>query len=243
MTDRIRKCNFERQPYIILIFCELCVLGCTPISSRLITIRVSAKPMNVTIIQVYAPTSDHEDQEVEELYEQIKNTLKKVPKKDLIIIQGDSNAKIRPDAYEVWPGTVGRYGVGETNDRGLRLLEFASSHRLTIANTLYPNKTSRRTTWHAPNGKTHNQIDFIMTPRRFKSSINRAKTRTYPGADVGSDHDLVLLTIKIKLKKNNKSTNNRIKFDLEKLKDPSIAETFKAQLGGKFGALSLIYRH
>ena len=153
-----------------------CVLGCTPISSRLITIRVSAKPMNVTIIKVYAPTSDHEDQGVEELYEQIENTLKKVPKIDLIIIQGDFNAKIGPDAYEMWPGTVGRYGVGETNDRGLRLLEFASSHRLTIANTLYP-KTSRRTTWHALNGKTHNQIDFIMTPR-FKSSINRAKTRT-----------------------------------------------------------------
>ena len=154
--------------------------------------------MNVTIIQVYAPTSDHEDQEVEELYEQIENTLKKVPKKDLIIIQGDFNAKIGPDAYEVWPCTVGRNGVGETNDRGLRLLEFASSHRLTIANTISPQDI---TIWHAPNGKTHNQIDFIMTPRRFKSSINMAKTRTYPGADVGSDHDLVLLTIKIKLKK------------------------------------------
>ena len=105
------------------------------------------------IIQVYAPTSDHEDQEVEELYEQIENTLKKVPKIDLIIIQGDFNAKIGPDAYDVWPGTVGRYGVGETNDRGLRLLEIPSSHRLTIANILYPYKTSRRTTWHAPNGR------------------------------------------------------------------------------------------
>ena len=123
------------------------------------------------------------------------------------------------------------------NDRGLRLLEFASSHRLTIANTLYPHKTPRRTTWHAPNGTTHNQIDFIMIPRRFKSSINGAKTRTYQGADVGSDHDLLLLTIKIKLKRNNKTTNNRIKFDLEKLKDQSIVETLKAQLGGKFAAL------
>ena len=83
-------------------------------------------------------------------------------------------------------------------------------------------------------------VVFVMTPRRFKFSINRAKTRTYPGADVGSDHDLVLLTIKIKLKKNYKSTNNRINLDLEKLKDTSIVETFKAQLVGKFAALSLI---
>ena len=217
-----------------------CVLSCTPFSSRLITIRVSAKPMNITIIQVYAPTSEYEDQEVEELYEEIEKIIQKAPKKDLIIVQGDFNAKIGPDAYKVWAGTVGRYGVGETNDRGLRLLEFASSHRYTIANTLHPHKISRRTTWHSPDGKTHNQVDFIMVPRRFKSSINRAKTRSYPGADVGSDHDLVLLTIKIRLKKNKTPTHSRIKFDIEKLKDPSVAQTFQAQLGGRFAALSII---
>ena len=111
---------------------------------------VSAKPQNITIIQVYAPTSDHEDQEVEEFYEKIESIIQKTPKKDLLIVQGDFNAKIGKDAYENWAGTVGRFGTGETNDRGLRLLEFASSHRLTITNTLYPHKISRRTTWHAP---------------------------------------------------------------------------------------------
>ena len=155
-------------------------------------------------------------------------------------MQGDFNAKIGPDAYKKWADTVGRYGLGETNDRGLRLLEFASSHRLIIANTLYPNKMSRRTTWHAPNGKMHNQIEFILTARRFKSSIIRTNTRTYSGANVGSDHDLVLLTMKMKLKKNKTSTNTQIKFDLEKLKDPSIVETFQAQLGGRFATLSLL---
>ena len=61
--------------------------------------------------------------------------IKKVPKKDIIIIQGYFNGKIGPDAYVEWQGTIGRYGVGTTNDRGLRLLEFASSQRLTIAKT------------------------------------------------------------------------------------------------------------
>ncbi|XP_076438321.1 uncharacterized protein LOC143277407 [Babylonia areolata] len=153
---------------------------------------------------------------------------------------GDFNAKIGSDAYNDWAGTVGQYGTGDTNDRGLRLLEFACSQRLTIANALYPHKLSRRTTWHAPNGRTHNQIDFVLTPRRFKSSINRAKTRTYPGADIGSDHDLVLLTMKMKLKKKHQAVQPRIKFDLEKLKDPEIEEVFQAQLGGRFAALSLL---
>ena len=91
-------------------------------------------------------------------------------------MQGDWNAKIGPDAYEQWAGTVGRFGIGETNDRGLRLLEFASTHKLTLANTLHIHNLSRRTTWHSPNG-------------------------TFPGADIGSDHDMVLATLELKLKK------------------------------------------
>ena len=132
------------------------ILSCTRVSSRIISIRVSAKPQNVIIIQVYAQTQDLEDQEIAEFYEQVESIIQKKTRKYLLIIQGDFNAKIVEDAFENWAGTVGRYGTGETNDRGLRLLEFASSHRLTITSTLYPHTISRRTTWHAPNGKVHN---------------------------------------------------------------------------------------
>jgi exonuclease III len=216
------------------------VISCTPVSSRLISIRISARPHNITIIQVYAPTSDYEDEEIEKFYEEIERIIAKVPKKDILIVQGDWNAKVGPDAYKDWSGTVGRFGAGETNDRGLRLLEFASSHRLTLANTLHPHKLSRTTTWHAPNGQVHNQIDYILAPQRFKSSINKANTRTFPGADIGSDHDLVLTNIKLKLKNRRTAKNPRIRFDLEKLNDPEIAEVFQAQIGGKFAALTTL---
>ena len=217
-----------------------CVLSCTPVSNRIISLRISSRSKNITIVQVYAPTSDHDEQELEEFYEQVENVIKKIPKKDITIIQGDFNAKVGPDAYKDWQGTIGQYGTGETNERGLRLLEFASNQRLTIANTLFPHKPSRRTTWHAPNRRIHNQIDFILTPRRFKSSINRAKTRTYPGADIGSDHDLVLLVMQLRLKKKPQTSSPRIKFDLERLKDPAVADMFQAQLGGRFAALSVL---
>ena len=217
-----------------------CVLSSTPVSNRIITIRIAAKPHNMTIIQVYAPTSDYDDETVEKFYELLDATITKVPKKDITIVQGDWNAKIGPDAYETWAGTTGKFSARVTNDCGLRLLEFAKSHRLTLANTLHPHKPSRTTTWHSPNGLVHNQIDFILTPQRFKSSINKAKTRTFPGADVGSDHDLVMTTIKLKLLAKRTPQSPRIRFDLEKLKDPGIAEVFQAQVGGKFATLAAI---
>ena len=58
---------------------------------------------------------------------------------------------------------------------------------------------SRKTTWHSPDGQTNNQIDYILKPQRFKSSIIKTSTRTYPGATINSDHDLVLCNIKMKL--------------------------------------------
>ena len=217
-----------------------CVISCTPVSSRLISIRILAKPHNMTIIQAYAPTSDHKDEEIEEFYEQLENIIAKVPKKDLIIIQGDWNAKVGTDVYQNWAGTVGQFSTGECNDRGIRLLEFAKSHSLTLANTLHPHKLSRTATWHSPNGKIHNQIDYILVPQRFKSSVNKPKTRTFPGADIGSDHDLVMTTLKLKLKVKRRPQNPSIHLDLETLNDPEIAEVFKAKVGGKFAALNIL---
>ena len=66
--------------------------------------------------------------------------------------------------------------------------------------TLHPQKLSRTATWHAPNGQVHNQIDFILTPQCFKSSVNKVNTRSFSSADIGSDPALVLTTIKLKLK-------------------------------------------
>lgn len=93
---------------------------------------------------------------------------------------------------------------------------------------------------HAPNGKTHNQIDYMLSPEKFKSSINKVRTRTFPGADIGSDHDMVLMTLKLKLKTHKKYGNTRIRISLDKLKDPQVAGIFEANIGGKFAALNLL---
>ena len=84
------------------------------------------------------PTSDHEDEAVEQFYEQTDSMIAKTPKKDILLVQGDWHAKVSPDAYQHWAETVGRSGIGDTDDRGWRLLEFAKSHRLALAYTLHP---------------------------------------------------------------------------------------------------------
>ena len=99
---------------------------------------------------------------------------------------------------------------------------------------------SRTATWHSPDGQVHNQIDFILTPQRFKSSINQANASSFPGADTGSDHDLVLKTIKLKLETKRFTKSPRIRFDPEKLKDLKIASVFQATVGEKFAAVCVL---
>ena len=77
------------------------VLGCRPVSSRLISIRFRASPFNITIIQIYAPTSGHDDSEVDHFYQQLQETIDQTPKKDILVVQGDWNAKVGKDAKAV----------------------------------------------------------------------------------------------------------------------------------------------
>ena len=74
------------------------VMGCQPISSRLITIRLRATPFNITIVQAYARTTDYDDEKIEGFYEQLQEVVDQIPKKDILIVQGDWNAKVGKDA-------------------------------------------------------------------------------------------------------------------------------------------------
>ena len=72
------------------------------------------------------------------------------------------------------------------------------------------------------------------------TSVNTAETRSFPGADIGSDHDLVMMSFRLRLKKIKMQGPTRIKFNLEKLKDPQVADAFQAMIAGKFAPLTLL---
>ncbi|WP_419620971.1 hypothetical protein, partial [Thiolapillus sp.] len=76
--------------------------------------------------------------------------------------------------------------------------------------------------------------------KSFRSGVNIARTLSFPGADIRSDHDLLMMTFRLRLKKISKPKHTRLKFDLEKLKDPNVLETFQAMIGGKFAPLTIM---
>jgi len=113
---------------------------------------------------------------MEAFYEELQEVLDQVPRKDILVVQGDWNAKVGGDARKDWHSACGQHSNKETNNRGLRLLEFASYNDFVLVNTLGLHKASRWWTWHHPNGQHHSQIDYILVKKRFQSSINITKT-------------------------------------------------------------------
>lgn len=213
------------------------VIGCELISSRLIALRIRAKPLNITLIQVYAPTSDYDDDVVEDFYQDLQKIVNESPKKDIKIILLDWNAKIGKDSYNDWIKEQGTNCNEHTNERGLRLLEFVSYNNMVVANTLGKHKTKHITTWNHPNNVNQSQIDYILVQKRSRSSIKTKNTQAFPKADIGSPHNLVLMSFKLRLQRMKKPEYTRLRFDLEKLKDPNVIEVFQAKIGGKFAPL------
>ena len=100
----------------------------------MISVRFQGKPFNITVIQVYAPTGNAEEAEVERFYEDLQDLLELTPKKDVLSIIGDWNAKAESQRI---PGVTGKFGLGVQNEVGQRLIEFCQQNALVIANTLF----------------------------------------------------------------------------------------------------------
>ena len=100
----------------------------------MISVHFQGKPFNIMVIQVYAPTSNAEEAEVERFYKDLQDLLELTPKKDVLFITGDWNAKVR--SQEI-PGVTGKFGLGVQNEAGQRLAEFCQENALVIANTFF----------------------------------------------------------------------------------------------------------
>ena len=116
----------------------------------MISIHFQGKPFNITVIQVCAPTSNAEEGEVECFYEDLQNLLELTPKKDVLFIIGDWNAKV--GSQEI-PEVTGKSGLGMWNEAGQRLTEFYQENALVIANTLFQQHKRRLYTWTSPDGQ------------------------------------------------------------------------------------------
>ena len=126
------------------------VLGCNLKKDRIISVHFQGKPFNIRVIQAYAPTSNAEEADVEWFYEDLQDLLELTPKKDVLFIIGDWNAKV---GSQETPGVTGKFGLGVWNEAGQRLIEFCQENALVIANTLFQKHKRRLYTWTSPDGQ------------------------------------------------------------------------------------------
>ena len=151
------------------------------------------KPFNITVIQVYASTTNAK--EAEWFYEDLQELLELTLKKDVLFITGDWNAnRMARDT-----GIIGKFGLGVQDEAGQRLTEFCQENALIIANTLFQEYKKWLYTWTLLDSQYWNQIDCTLCSRRWRSSIESAKTRLR--ADYVSDHELLIAKFRLKLKK------------------------------------------
>ena len=116
----------------------------------MISVRFQGKPFNITVIQVYAPTSNAEEAEVERFYEDLQDRLKLISKIDVLFIIGDWNAKV---GSQETPMVTGKFGLGVQNEAGQRLIVFCQENALVIAITLFQQHRRRLYTWTSPEGQ------------------------------------------------------------------------------------------
>ena len=126
------------------------VLGCNLKNDRMICVCFQGKPFNITVIQVYAPTSNAEEAEVEQFYEDLQDLLELTPKKDVLFIIGDWNAKV---GSQETLGVSGKFGLGIWNEAGQRLVEFCQENALVITHTLFQQHKRRLYTWTSPDSQ------------------------------------------------------------------------------------------
>ncbi|VDP33068.1 unnamed protein product [Schistosoma curassoni] len=181
--------------------------------------KTKKEGISMNTIQCYAPTNDYNEDDKDQFYNRLQSIIKKCLTKDLTILMGDFNAKVGTDntGYE---DIVGRNGLGERDENG---------------GTIFPHKLIHKSTWTSPDHATQNQIDHICINKKFRRTMEDVRTKR--GADIASDHHLLVAEMKLKLKKH-WTTGRKIsqKFNTSFLRDTDKLNKFKIVLSNKFQA-------
>ena len=209
------------------------IIGCWTISDRVMVIKLKGTPVNINIIQAYAPTSTSSEHDLETFYHHLDKAMSICKTAEMKIVMGDFNAKIGEGRQNQ---TVGPHGLGTRNERGDALVEWCGEKELIVTNTWFKQHKRRLFTWKSPDEKTRNQIDFILTNHRFRNAVRSCKT--YPGADCNSDHNLLMANIVCKMRKL-KKPKIIPSLDLTTLKnDTDIQKRYEVEVNNRFQQLT-----
>jgi endonuclease/exonuclease/phosphatase family metal-dependent hydrolase len=150
----------------------------------------------IIVLTVHAPTEEKGDDSKDSFYEELEGVFYHFPKYHMKILLGDFNAKVGRD--DIFKPTIGNESLHQdSNDNGVRVINFATSKNLVVKSTMFPHRNIHKYTWTSPDGKTHNQVDHILIDRRRHSSI--LDVRSFRGADCDTDHYLVVAKVRERL--------------------------------------------
>ena len=215
---------------------QTALIGWEPVSSRIITAKFTTKKKDIrlNIIQCYAPTNDAEEEKKDDFYQQLQATIDRRGAKDIMVIMGDFNAKIGTDntGYE---DIMGTHGVGQMNENGERFADLCALNQLVIGGSIFPHKRIHKTTWRSPNHVTENQIDHICISRKFRRSWR--DVRVMRGADISSDHHLLMTTVRLRLKRFTNTNNTRTRYNVGLLRNKDTQDAFKISISNRFQPL------
>ena len=185
----------------------------------MISVRLQSKPFNITVIQAYDPSSNAEETEFERFYEDLQDLLELTPKKDVLFIIGEWNAKV---GSQETPGITGKFGLGMWNEAGQMLIEFHQENILVIANSLFHNTREDSTYGHHQMVNTEVRL-IILAVKDGEALYSQPK----------QDRELTVAQI-IKLKKVGKTTRP-FRYDLNQ-----IPYDYTVEMTNRFKGLDLI---
>ena len=200
------------------------------------TFKSSRQRLHLDILTVYAPTNEADEEVKEQFYARLTAVLDKRPRRNMTIVMGDLNAKVGDD-NEGYEAVMGKEGLGEMNVNGEHFADFCDLQDLVIGGTIFPHKQIHKATWRHPNCTAENQIDHMAYSRKFRRCFS--DVRTMKGATVGSDHYLVVGSLKLKLRRNwTERPQGRERFNTTLLKNEAKKTEFQLTLSNRFQVLA-----
>ena len=207
-------------------------------NQRLLKARFNSTFAKLTVIACYAPTEDAEEEIKDEFYDQLEEEIRTTPRHDVLMVVGDQNARVGKENKGI-ERAMGTEGFGCINNNGERLSDLCVENNLVIGGTLFKHRNVHKTTWRSPDNNTVSQIDHVIVNQKWRRSFQDVRARR--GADVGSDHVLVLATLSLKLRKTQRREERQRRFDTGKLKNQNTEKPFQLDLKNSFRLLQEVH--
>ena len=181
-------------------------------SDRMMVVKIQAVPVDMIVVQVYMPTSAHDEEEIDDMYGSIEEVISKQKGTDHVVLMGDWNAVVGQGREGK---LVGNFGLGKRNESGQKLVELCKRNKMMVTNTWFQQRKRRIYTWKKPGDTGRYQIDYILVRQRYRNSVKGSWS--CPGADANTDHNLVTMKTQLRLKKIKKAEVQR-KWNIERLR-------------------------